>query len=99
MRVHQFLTSYSYGDAIGNEALEIRNFLRGQGYESNIFALFYHPRYADQIINYLEYDKYSVNPHTTPSQRFNNKVSNHKSPTERIVGSLSSMIASCVMFW
>ncbi|MFC2156117.1 glycosyltransferase family 4 protein [Acidobacteriota bacterium] len=59
MKVHQFLTSYSYGDAIGNEAFEIRNFLREQGYESDIFALFYHPKYADQIINYLEYDRYS----------------------------------------
>jgi glycosyltransferase involved in cell wall biosynthesis len=59
MKVHQFLTSYSYGDAIGNEALEIRNFLREQGYESEIFALFYHPKYAGQIINYLDYDKYS----------------------------------------
>lgn len=59
MGIHQFLTSYSYGDAIGNEALEIRNFLRQQGYESHIFALFYHPRYADQVINYLEYDRYS----------------------------------------
>ena len=59
MKVHQFLTSYSYGDAIGNEAFEIRNYLRENGYESHIFALFYHPKYADQIINYLEYDKYS----------------------------------------
>ena len=30
MNVHQFLTSYSYGDAIGNEALEIRDFLRSK---------------------------------------------------------------------
>ena len=45
-QVHQFLTSYSYGDAIGNEALEIRKYLRGQGIESEIFALYYHPRYA-----------------------------------------------------
>jgi len=59
MKVHQFLTSYSYGDAIGNEVLEIKNFLKSQGHESEIFALFYHPKYADQIINYLEYDKYS----------------------------------------
>lgn len=59
MNIHQFLTSYSYGDAIGNEALEIRNYLRDQGHHSEIFALFYHPRYADQIINYLEYDRYS----------------------------------------
>ncbi len=59
MKVHQFLTSYSYGDAIGNEALEIRNFLRQQGHGSEIFALLYHPRFADQVINYLEYDRYS----------------------------------------
>ena len=59
MEIHQFLTSYSYGDAIGNEALEIRHYLRKKGYRSEIFALFYHPKYSDQIINYLEYDKYS----------------------------------------
>jgi len=59
MEIHQFLTSYSYGDAIGNEALEIRNYLRKKGYKSEIFALFYHPRYSGQIVNYLEYDKYS----------------------------------------
>lgn len=59
MNVHQFLTSYSYGDAIGNEAFEIRDFLRSQGMESHIFALFYHPRYASQVINYLEYDRYA----------------------------------------
>lgn len=59
MNIHQFLTSYSYGDAIGNEVLEIRNFLRAQGYESEIFAHWYHPKYADQINNYREYDGYS----------------------------------------
>ena len=59
MEIHQFLTSYSYGDAIGNEALEIKNYLRKNGYKSEIFALFYHPKYSGQIINYLEYDKYS----------------------------------------
>ncbi len=57
--IHQFLTSYSYGDAIGNEVLEIRNYLRKKGYISEIFAHFYHPKYSNQIINYLEYDKYS----------------------------------------
>ena len=59
MKIHQFLTSYAYGDAIGNEALEIRNYLRDQGHQSDIFVLFYHPKYAGQIINYLEYDQYS----------------------------------------
>ena len=59
MQIHQFLTSYSYGDAIGNEALEIRRYVREQGHTSEIFALHYHPKYAHQIINYLEYDRYS----------------------------------------
>lgn len=59
MSVHQFLTSYSYGDAIGNEALEIRDFLRGQGIGSEIFTLLFHPRYAGQVRNYLEYDRFS----------------------------------------
>jgi glycosyltransferase involved in cell wall biosynthesis len=59
MQIHQFTTSFSYGDAIGNEAVEIRDYLRDKGYESEIFSLFYHPRYANQIIDYREYDKYS----------------------------------------
>jgi glycosyltransferase involved in cell wall biosynthesis len=59
MNIHQFLTSYSYGDAIGNETLEIQNYLKSQGHCSKIFAQFYHPKYADQINNYLEYDSYS----------------------------------------
>jgi glycosyltransferase involved in cell wall biosynthesis len=58
-QIHQFLTSYSYGDAIGNETFEIREFLRNRGFDSHIFALHYHPRYAGEIINYLEYDCYS----------------------------------------
>jgi len=59
MNVHQFLTSYSYGDAIGNEAMEIRDFLRADGIGSEIFTLHFHPRYAGQVRNYLEYDRYS----------------------------------------
>ena len=59
MKVHQFLTSYSYGDAIGNEALEIRDFLRANNIESEIFTLHFHPRYAGQVRNYLDYDRFS----------------------------------------
>jgi glycosyltransferase involved in cell wall biosynthesis len=59
MKVHQFLTSYSYGDAIGNEALEIRDFLRKNHIESEIFTMHFHPRYAHQVRNYLEYDRFS----------------------------------------
>jgi glycosyltransferase involved in cell wall biosynthesis len=59
MKVHQFLTSYAYGDAIGNEALEIRDFLRKNHIESEIFTLYFHPRYSHQVRNYLEYDRFS----------------------------------------
>jgi glycosyltransferase involved in cell wall biosynthesis len=59
MQIHQFLTSYAYGDAIGNEALAIRDFLRAKRIESEIFTLHFHPRYAHQVRNYLEYDHYS----------------------------------------
>ena len=59
MNVHQFLTSYSYGDAIGNEALEIRDFLRAQGIGSEIFTKHFHPRYAHQVRNYLDYDRFA----------------------------------------
>jgi glycosyltransferase involved in cell wall biosynthesis len=57
--IHQLLTSFSYGDAIGNEALEIRNFLRSQGFVSEIFSFLYHPKYAGQIIDYREYNRFS----------------------------------------
>jgi glycosyltransferase involved in cell wall biosynthesis len=60
MNVHQFLTSYSYGDAIGNEAMEIRDFLRSQGIGSEIFTMLFHPRYAHEVRNYLEYDRLSA---------------------------------------
>lgn len=57
--IHQFLTSYSYGDAIGNETMVIRSYLRKKGFDSEIFAQHYHPRYASQIINYKEYSRFS----------------------------------------
>ncbi len=59
MNVHQFLTCYSYGDAIGNEALEIRDFLFSHAVASEIYTLLFHPRYAGQVRNYLEYDRFS----------------------------------------
>ncbi len=69
MQVHQFLTSYAYGDAIGNEALAIRDFLRANGIASDIFTLHFHPRYAHQVRNYLEYDRFS-NPENTVIYHF-----------------------------
>jgi glycosyltransferase involved in cell wall biosynthesis len=59
MQVHQFLTSFAYGDAIGNEALAIRDFLRDNHNETEIFTMHFHPRYANLVRNYLEYDRFS----------------------------------------
>jgi glycosyltransferase involved in cell wall biosynthesis len=42
--VHQLLAALSYGDAIGNEALAIRDRLRHAGFESEIFAEHVQPR-------------------------------------------------------
>ncbi len=33
--------------------------MRANGFESEIFTLHYHPRYASQVRNYLEYDRFS----------------------------------------
>lgn len=46
MQVHQMLAALSYGDAIGNEALRIQEILRGEGYDSEIFAESVHPEMA-----------------------------------------------------
>ncbi len=59
MKIHQFVTSLSYGDAISDEALEIQKILREEGFESEIFTHFYHPRMAKHIIHHREYYKYS----------------------------------------
>ncbi|MGQ9618811.1 MAG: glycosyltransferase family 4 protein [Candidatus Aminicenantia bacterium] len=44
MKVHQLLTSLTYGDAISDEAIMIKRILEEQGIESHIFSHFYHPR-------------------------------------------------------
>ena len=59
MNIHQFATSLSYGDAISDEALEIRGILREKGYVSEIFVHFYDPLSARHIKDYREYPKYS----------------------------------------
>ena len=59
MQVHQFATSLTYGDAISDEMLEIRAFLREQGFESEIFVRFFDPRLAGSIKDYREYRRYS----------------------------------------
>jgi L-malate glycosyltransferase len=59
MNVHQFATSLSYGDAISDEALEIRGILREKGFASEIFVHFFDPLSARHIKDYREYPKYS----------------------------------------
>jgi glycosyltransferase involved in cell wall biosynthesis len=53
------LSSLSYGDAIGNEALRIQSILRGQGCESEIFAEAVHPEMSGSAHKLWEYRKAS----------------------------------------
>ncbi len=57
--VHQLLAALSYGDAIGNEALQIRRHLRAAGYESDIFAERVQPRMAHLARPLHEYPRAS----------------------------------------
>jgi len=57
-QIHQIHPIVSYGDAIGNEMVEIRGILKEFGYKSNIYAKFIHPKLED-INNYTDYIKVS----------------------------------------
>jgi len=57
MEIHQILPTFSPGDAIGNEVIEINKTLRKWGYESHVYAENIHPQMNAK--NYLEYDKIS----------------------------------------
>jgi len=59
VRVHQFATSLTYGDAISDEMLEIQKVLRERGIESEIFVRFYDPRLANLARDYREYPAHS----------------------------------------
>ncbi|MBR0666561.1 FkbM family methyltransferase [Roseomonas hellenica] len=48
--VHQFHSGSAPGDAITNSMLLIRSWLRGQGYESEIFVEHRHPALADDLL-------------------------------------------------
>lgn len=57
MQVHQILPALSYGDAVSNHAIEIREILRGDGYDSNIYAKYIDPNvseFAKNISSYRE---------------------------------------------
>lgn len=57
--VHQLSVSAAYGDAIGNEVLEIRTALRAAGHESDIFVELIDPRMANEVRPYQEYRELS----------------------------------------
>jgi len=60
MKIHQFATSLTYGDAISDEMLEIQAVLREKGFESEIFVRFFEPRMAKYMHDYREYKKFSA---------------------------------------
>jgi glycosyltransferase involved in cell wall biosynthesis len=49
IRIDQLSPTYSYGDAISNEMVEIRGMLRGAGYESDIVVRYYDPAHAHEV--------------------------------------------------
>lgn len=57
MEIHQILPTFSPGDAIGNEVIEINRALRKWGYKSEIYAENIHPHMDAK--KHIEYDKVS----------------------------------------
>lgn len=55
--VHQIVPSLKYGDAIGNEVIEIRYALKKMGYDSEIFAMYIHPDVSKFTRELHEYKK------------------------------------------
>ena len=55
MEIHQFVPDFSYGDAIGNDAIGIQRILRSWGIESKIFSKVIHPMYWNKAEFYLYY--------------------------------------------
>jgi len=58
-QIHQILPFLAFGDAIGNQVLELRRLLREWGYCSEIFAENWDPRLATECRSYQEYARYS----------------------------------------
>lgn len=54
VQVHQVLATLGYGDAIGNEALGIRDVLTGAGYESRIYVQTADHRLEDETEEYQD---------------------------------------------
>jgi len=58
-KINQILPSLFYGDAVGNEVLEIRAVLNSWGYDSDIYAAHVHPKLCGVAKNYTKYKKNS----------------------------------------
>ena len=54
-RIHQLLASVTVGDAISDEAFEIRRMLRGAGFESEIFCDRIHPKLMGEVYHFEDY--------------------------------------------
>jgi glycosyltransferase involved in cell wall biosynthesis len=59
IQINQILPSISYGDAISNHVLEIRDILKSCGYRSEIYAQHIHPKLKNDAKVYTEYKKRS----------------------------------------
>lgn len=53
--IHQIMPGFLYGDAVGNQAVRIRQLLRGWGYRSQVYAQFRDNRLDDPGLDYHRY--------------------------------------------
>ena len=53
--IHQIMPGFLYGDALGNQAVRIRELLRERGYPSQVYAQFRDPRLDDPGLDYRRY--------------------------------------------
>lgn len=53
--IHQIMPGFLHGDALGNQALRIRELLRGWGYRSQVYAQFRNHRLDDPGSDYRRY--------------------------------------------
>jgi glycosyltransferase involved in cell wall biosynthesis len=82
--IHQFAAGFLYGDALGNQAVRIRELLRGWGYHSQVYAQFRDSRLDDPG---LDYRRYEDNPGDTIL--FHYSIG---SPVTRFVQGLSAQV-------
>lgn len=59
MRIDQLLPAFHYGDAIGSEAIFIRDSLRKEGFKSDIYCIDVDQNLEGEAISYKEWDRSS----------------------------------------